>query len=42
LRHYNLGNRIGISGTPALVLQDGTVIPGYLEPAQLAGAVFGQ
>lgn len=42
LRHYNLGNRVGISGTPALVLQDGTVIPGYLEPAQLAGAVFGQ
>jgi len=42
LRHYNLGNRIGISGTPALVLQDGTVIPGYLEPAQLAEAVFGQ
>lgn len=42
LRHYNLGNRIGISGTPALVLQDGTVIPGYLEPAQLAGAVLGQ
>jgi thiol:disulfide interchange protein DsbC len=42
LRHYSLGNRIGISGTPALVLQDGTVIPGYLEPAQLAGAVLGQ
>jgi len=42
LRHYNLGNRIGISGTPALVLQDGTVIPGYLEPAQLAGTVLGQ
>jgi len=42
LREYNLGNKIGISGTPAIVLQDGTVIPGYLEPAQLAAAVFGQ
>lgn len=42
LKHYNLGNKIGISGTPAIVLQDGTVIPGYLEPAQLAATVFGQ
>lgn len=42
LKHYSLGNKIGISGTPAIVLQDGTVIPGYLEPAQLAAAVFGQ
>lgn len=42
LEHYNLGNKIGISGTPAIVLQDGTVIPGYLEPAQLAAAVFGE
>jgi thiol:disulfide interchange protein DsbC len=42
LEQYNLGNKIGISGTPAIVLQDGTVIPGYLEPAQLAATVFGQ
>ena len=42
LKHYALGNKIGISGTPAIVLQDGTVIPGYLEPAQLAATVFGQ
>lgn len=42
LKHYFLGNKIGISGTPAIVLQDGTVIPGYLEPAQLAATVFGQ
>lgn len=42
LEHYALGNRIGISGTPAIVLQDGTVIPGYLEPAKLAATVFGQ
>ena len=42
LEHYNLGNKIGISGTPALVLEDGTVIPGYLDTTQLAGVVFGQ
>ncbi|MCB1664848.1 MAG: DsbC family protein [Pseudomonadales bacterium] len=40
LKHYNLGNRIGISGTPAIVLEDGSVIPGYLEPDQLAANVF--
>lgn len=42
LEHYKLGNKIGISGTPAIVLEDGTVIPGYLEPARLAATVFGQ
>jgi len=42
LKHYALGNKIGISGTPAIVLEDGTVIPGYLEPTQLAATVFGQ
>lgn len=42
LEHYNLGNKIGISGTPALVLEDGTVIPGYLDSQQLAGVVFGK
>lgn len=42
LEHYNLGNKIGISGTPALVLEDGTVIPGYLDTQQLAGVVFAQ
>ncbi|MDP1930248.1 MAG: DsbC family protein [Gammaproteobacteria bacterium] len=42
LEHYNLGNKIGISGTPALVLANGAVIPGYLDSQQLAGIVFGQ
>jgi thiol:disulfide interchange protein DsbC len=42
LEHYNLGNRVGISGTPALVLEDGSIIPGYLEPERLAERVLGQ
>ncbi len=42
LKHYALGNKIGISGTPAIVLEDGSVIPGYLEPAQLSATVLGQ
>lgn len=42
LEHYNLGNKIGITGTPSIVLADGTVIPGYLDSQQLAAMVFGQ
>lgn len=33
--HYGLGREIGLSGTPAIVLEDGTLIGGYLPPAQL-------
>ena len=33
---YRLGQRLGISGTPALVLSDGSLIPGYLPAARLA------
>jgi thiol:disulfide interchange protein DsbC len=34
--HYVLGRDIGLSGTPAIVLEDGTLIAGYLPPAQLS------
>ena len=33
---YNLGREIGLSGTPALVLEDGELIAGFLEPDALA------
>lgn len=33
---YNLGRQIGLSGTPALVLEDGELIAGFLEPEALA------
>jgi thiol:disulfide interchange protein DsbC len=42
LKHYELGNQVGISGTPALVLKDGTVIPGYLDVERLSEIVLGQ
>lgn len=42
LEHYNLGNKIGITGTPSIVLEDGTVIPGYMDSQQLAAMVLGQ
>ena len=31
-----LGEQFGVSGTPTLVLPDGTTLPGYVPPAQLA------
>ncbi|MEL0614537.1 thioredoxin fold domain-containing protein [Marinomonas arenicola] len=33
---YNLGNSIGVRGTPTIVLQDGQLIPGYLPANELA------
>jgi len=32
---YELGNEIGVTGTPAIVLEDGTVLPGYMPAAAL-------
>lgn len=37
--HYKLGQTFGINGTPALVLPDGEVIPGYVPPKRLALAL---
>jgi thiol:disulfide interchange protein DsbC len=33
---YSLGGKLGVSGTPTLVFSDGSVLPGYLNPMQLA------
>ena len=35
-KHYMLGQNVGLSGTPAIVFDDGTMISGYLPPASLA------
>lgn len=35
-QHYALGRDIGLSGTPAIVFEDGTLVGGYLPPAQLS------
>jgi len=32
---YDVGREVGVTGTPALVTIDGTLIPGYVPPAQL-------
>lgn len=34
--HYAIGQDVGLRGTPAIVLEDGTLISGYLPPEQLA------
>lgn len=33
--HYALGQKFGVRGTPALVLEDGRLLPGYLPPSRL-------
>lgn len=35
-KHYLLGQKVGLSGTPAIVFEDGTLVSGYLPPAALA------
>lgn len=34
-RQYELGQKIGMTGTPALVLKDGSMIRGYMPPENL-------
>jgi thiol:disulfide interchange protein DsbC len=34
--HYLLGQKIGLTGTPAIVFEDGTLVSGYLPPANLS------
>lgn len=36
-RHYQLGREVGVTGTPALVLEDGSILPGYVPAETLAG-----
>ena len=40
--HYNLGIQMGINGTPAMVLENGQVIPGYRSAADIARIIESQ
>ncbi|MDO8909285.1 MAG: DsbC family protein [Pseudohongiella sp.] len=42
LNQHALGNRIGITGTPAIILPDGQLVPGYMEIDRLSQMVLGQ
>lgn len=35
-KHYALGVQFGIQGTPALILENGIIIPGYQDPKEMA------
>ena len=35
-KHYALGQGVGLTGTPAIVLEDGTLVGGYLPPDALS------
>ncbi len=37
--HYSMGQDVGLRGTPAIVLEDGTLFSGYLPPQQLTEAI---
>lgn len=39
LDQFMLGQALGVTGTPALVLEDGTMLPGYMPAEQLARAL---
>ena len=34
-KHYLLGQKIGITGTPAIIKSNGELLPGYLSPEEL-------
>ncbi|MCG9695741.1 bifunctional protein-disulfide isomerase/oxidoreductase DsbC [Shewanella sp. Isolate11] len=36
---YNLGQSLGVNGTPAIVLEDGSMVPGYQPPKELFKAL---
>jgi thiol:disulfide interchange protein DsbC len=37
--HFALGGDLGVTGTPALLLADGTLLPGYLPAKELAARI---
>lgn len=39
-RQYVMGQDVGLRGTPAIVLEDGTLVSGYLPPMQLVEALM--
>lgn len=41
-KHMALVEKLGITGTPTMVLEDGSVIPGYIPAARLLSALEGK
>lgn len=38
-KQYKLGQKLGVNGTPALLLENGEMLPGYMPPQRLAQAL---
>jgi thiol:disulfide interchange protein DsbC len=38
-RHYDIGRRVGLTGTPMIVTAEGMQMPGYMPPADLRAAL---
>ncbi len=38
-QHYELGRQVGVTGTPAIVTEDGRLLPGFMPAEQLAKTV---
>lgn len=34
-QHYELGQAVGVRGTPTMILENGEIVPGYVPPQQL-------
>lgn len=41
-KHFQLGVQFGVSGTPAIVLENGMMIPGYQPPKEMAAMLDAQ
>jgi thiol:disulfide interchange protein DsbC len=38
-KHYEIGKRVGLKGTPMIVTSDGIALPGYMPPERLLNAL---
>ena len=38
-QHYQIGREFGLQGTPAIVLESGELIGGYLDPVELSNYI---
>ena len=38
-RHHDIGRRVGLTGTPMIVTEEGVQMPGYMPPADLRAAL---
>ncbi len=40
--HYSLGLKFGVQGTPAIITDTGELLPGYMDPGELADYLDGK